>query len=152
MTTPIFHKGKCSLNGVTKRRLPILNTRSVYIFDNGVVKLDPQRTDKRGQCRREAQLWASLDNEDRQYFAPVLNSGTHRGRTWVVQQRVKFSPPTSRDLFVKVGALALKHDISQTLSELAVDDGEGPLNTVGWEAEGWAVSETGEPIFFDYGA
>lgn len=117
--------------------LPREGVRDIYGGEKYgvIVKLDV-----RNYSHDDHRAWKHVARtNDRDYFVPVLESGTCNGKSWVCQPFVKFTEPyTDDDIDWRAYAWRIR--------EIGERYGLGDLH------EGnWGLDERGEVVIFDYG-
>ena len=127
-------------------------TRSLFVQGGVIVKVDPPWF---GESVAEAELWSSMDPEDRPHFAEVLTWGWVRtpsgkeSRSWVAMvYHDDFEDVRELDEEVQNEAHALLSHMAEKyeLLDIASNDGHGYLNQIKRK------STTGQLLIHDYGS
>lgn len=127
-------------NHTTSKRKTSAKTpgyRDILFFDDIVIKFDaPHRGHFGTQCQNEVEKYMEIEEEDKKYFATVLDSGDG----WVAMERVFFDNPNSYSNYSKNSeAYKIKYYL------------QNKYNLGDLHSGNWGIKENGEPIIFDYG-
>lgn len=129
-------------NHTTSKRKTSAKTpgyRDILFFDDIVIKFDaPHRGHFGTQCQNEVEKYMEIEEEDKKYFATILDFGDG----WLAQEKVFFDHPDS--IYRKDYDKYLK--AKDILKEL-----ENKYNLWDLHNENWGIKENGDPIIFDYG-
>ena len=133
------------VNGEIASSSPMESSRPLFVVDNFVIKFDTGSSIS--QSTNEIELWARMDEADKRYFAPIVQS-LHKdespvGIGYVVQpyfERKEFSSTEERYSAYENGWNELR--------EVVRKYGIGDLDMYG---DNWMITEDGEPLIYDYG-
>jgi hypothetical protein len=122
-----------------KPRVKSPGFRDILFFKDIVIKFDvPSRGYHGTQCKKEVEKYFEIKDEDKKYFATILDFGDG----WLAQERVFFDRPNSiyRKDYVKY--LKAEKILNELRDRYSLQD---------LHSYNWGITAEGEPIIFDYG-
>jgi len=138
----VLKNGQVFIDGKPAKRIHTNGSRQCLVRKGIIVKLN----DGLRQSSRELRLWNIIEPKDRKYFVPPI-SGQIRGKGWIAQRIIKFKRgrrPNWTYYFVE--NLMRKYGIQDLLGDYFLDGDDEKIISANW-----GITESGQPIIFDYG-
>lgn len=130
----IEHENKKETKPKSEIRTP--SNRDILFLQDVVIKFDNPRTMfGEGQCQHEAEKYLEIEDEDKKYFATVLDSGDG----WITMEKVTYLHPEKCNIDLKLKADKILQHLKTKYSLCDL------------HYKNWGVRENGDPIIFDYG-